>query len=79
MNGWTLERKQRQAELIRSWKPWERSTGPRTEAGKSAVSQNALKHGERSKANQAERRELRALLAMFANQREEVLTGGGHG
>lgn len=39
-NGWTPERRARQAALIRSWKPWERSTGPRTESGKAAASMN---------------------------------------
>ena len=33
-NGWTPERRARQAELIRQWRPWEKSTGPKTEAGK---------------------------------------------
>lgn len=36
--------------MIQSWKPWEKSVGARTEAGKAKVSQNALKHGNRSKA-----------------------------
>ena len=44
-NGWTLERRARQAELIRRWRPWEKSTGPRTEAGKAVVSRNAYKGG----------------------------------
>ncbi|PQV51794.1 hypothetical protein B0G83_1041 [Paraburkholderia sp. BL21I4N1] len=47
-NGWTTERKAKQAEAIRRWKPWERSTGPTTEEGKAGASQNALKHGLRS-------------------------------
>jgi hypothetical protein len=34
---WTKERRARQAELIRTWKPWTRSTGPRTAAGKAAL------------------------------------------
>jgi len=42
-NGWTPERRARQAELIRQWRPWEQSTGPRTEAGKRVVSRNAYK------------------------------------
>lgn len=42
-NGWTPERRARQAALIRSWKPWEKSTGPTTEAGKAIVSKNHLK------------------------------------
>ena len=44
-NGWTPERRVRQAELIRQWRPWEKSTGPRTETGKAVVSQNAYKGG----------------------------------
>ena len=30
---WTPEARQRQAAAIRAWKPWERSTGPRTANG----------------------------------------------
>ena len=30
--GWSLERQARQAKLIRQWRPWEKSTGPRTQA-----------------------------------------------
>jgi hypothetical protein len=44
-NGWTPERRARQAELIRQWRPWEHSTGPKSEAGKATVSQNAYKGG----------------------------------
>ena len=57
-NGWTLERRQRQAELIRTWSPWRFSTGPRTDAGKARVAQNAWKGGHR-----AELRELSRALA----------------
>jgi hypothetical protein len=42
------KRRARQAELIRRWKPWERSTGPRTEEGKARVARNAFKGGARS-------------------------------
>jgi len=38
---WTDEQKQRQAELIRSWKPWEKSTGAKTDKGKAKSSMNA--------------------------------------
>jgi len=44
-NGWTPERRARQAELIQQWRPWEKSTGPKTEAGKRGASQNAYKGG----------------------------------
>lgn len=46
-NGWTPERRARQAELIRLWRPWEKSTGPKTAKGKSVVSQNSFKGGWR--------------------------------
>ena len=40
---WTPERRQRQAEAIRTWRPWERSTGPTSAAGKAKVARNADK------------------------------------
>ena len=46
-NGWTEERRQRQRELIQRCKPWERSTGPRTQKGKAEASWNAYKGGVR--------------------------------
>lgn len=36
-NGWTLERRAGQAKAIRRWKPWVRSTGPRTVECKSSA------------------------------------------
>ena len=46
-NGWNSRRRARQAKLIHRWKPWERSTGPKTPAGKARVSRNANKGGTR--------------------------------
>ena len=46
--GWTEERRRRQAEIIRQNKPWEKSTGPKTQKGKNRVALNALKHGRDS-------------------------------
>ncbi len=40
---WTDEQKARQSALIRSWKPWERSTGPVTQEGKASSAQNRQK------------------------------------
>lgn len=40
-SAWTPERRAKQAEIIRRIKPWENSTGPRTDEGKAASSQNA--------------------------------------
>lgn len=39
--AWTPERRAKQAENIRRWKPWKKSTGPRTPEGKARSSRNA--------------------------------------
>lgn len=61
--GWTPERRARQAELIRQWQPWSRSTGPRSAEGKQASSRNAMRHGMRSAEWDAERRALNEALS----------------
>jgi len=43
--GWTEERKQRQRERIQAWRPWDKSTGPRTAEGKAKVARNAYTGG----------------------------------
>ncbi len=47
-SGWTLERRKKQSEAIRQWKPWKQSTGARTLEGKALVSRNAWKGGHRA-------------------------------
>ena len=47
MNGWSLERRARQASAIRRWRPWERATGPRTVDGKARSARNADRGGQR--------------------------------
>ena len=44
-SSWTPERRARQAALIRTWRPWDRATGPRTPNGKATASRNAYKGG----------------------------------
>lgn len=44
---WTDEQRQRQAEAIRRWAPWNQSTGPRTAKGKARASRNAYQGGTR--------------------------------
>ena len=48
MRQWTPAQRRKQADLIRRTKPWEKSTGPRTEKGKETSRCNAYKHGQRS-------------------------------
>lgn len=49
-NGWTDARRERQRAIIRTIKPWTRSTGPASSRGKAKSSQNAVKHGFRGAA-----------------------------
>ena len=50
---WTLEQRRQQAEVIQRWKPWTRSTGPRTAQGKAKVSGNAYSGSEWANLRQA--------------------------
>lgn len=47
-HGWSAERRAKHAAAIRKWKPWAKSTGPRTKSGKAASARNAFKHGGRA-------------------------------
>jgi hypothetical protein len=60
--GWTEERRKKQAEMIRQWKPWEKSTGPRTAGGKEESRMNAFKHGDYSQAGKETLKEAKAAL-----------------
>lgn len=44
-SGWSPERRAKQAEAIRRWKPWLQSTGPKSASGKARASRNAYKGG----------------------------------
>jgi hypothetical protein len=67
-NGWTLERRARQRELIQRWKPWKQSTGPKTAEGKAAVARNAYKGATRQLL-----RELRRILREQDEARSALL------
>lgn len=67
-NGWTPERRERQAAQIRHWKPWELSTGPRTEEGKNRASQNSYKGGK-----WLELRELKVTLNKLLREQRDRL------
>jgi hypothetical protein len=64
MRRWTEEERKRQAERVRQWRPWEQSTGPKTEEGKAIASKNAYKGGTREM--------LRELGRVLGEQRREL-------
>ena len=66
---WTSAQREAAAERIRASKPWEKSTGPRTQTGKNVVKMNALKHGHRAAAVLAERR----AAVQYLRQQKEFL------
>lgn len=59
-SGWSPERRARHAAAIQRWKPWEKSTGPRTAAGKARAAQNAAKPWLKADPDRALQRALRA-------------------
>lgn len=44
----TPEHRALKAESIRRWKPWEKSTGPKTEEGKNRSAMRGFKGGQRA-------------------------------
>lgn len=82
-SGWTPERRRKQAESIRRWKPWAKSTGPRTTEGKSRARYNAWKHGLRgvhhrkvAHALTAQRHFLRMVARMIKKSGERTIGDG---
>ena len=66
---WTPERRARQAELIRTWQPWAKSTGPRSPEGRQRVSRNAWTGGHR-----AQLRELTKLVNAEVRASRELIS-----
>ncbi len=64
----TPEHRSLRAKLIQKWRPWEKSTGPRSQVGKVKVSRNAYKGGLRSA--------LREVSALLKKQREYLKSDG---
>jgi hypothetical protein len=71
-NGWTPERRARQAALIRTWRPWEKSTGPRTADGKARAARNGDKGGE-WKIERDKVRELKTTVGNLLRRQRELL------
>jgi len=66
---WTEERRKHARERMMRVKPWERSTGPVTEAGKAVSALNNLRHGMRS----ADAVACRKLMAEMDRETREIL------
>ena len=45
VTAWSPERRKKQSQAIRQWKPWNQSTGAKSLEGKAVVSRNAWKGG----------------------------------
>ena len=67
-NGWTSERRARQAKLIKRWRPWEKSTGPRSAEGKRRTSQNGFKGADWRKTGDL----LSAMNELLREQRDDL-------
>lgn len=68
-NGWTPERQARQSTLIRNWKPWDQSTGPRTAEGKARTALNGFKGRHRERCREL----VRELNEALRQQRDMLL------
>jgi hypothetical protein len=68
---WTPERRALQAALIRLVKPWSKSTGPRTAAGKAVASKNARRPDSRREVA-AVRAAVRGHLAALADVQKRM-------
>ncbi len=77
--GWSDERRAAHAAAMRRWKPWERSTGPRTAAGKARAARNALKHGLHTKLMRRARRLLRRQAHFVRAVRATLIHWKRHG
>ena len=70
-SGWTAERRAKQSEAIRRWRPWEQSTGPRSDEGKARAGGNAYKGAQREQMRDMSRT-LRAMMAEHGEALEDV-------
>lgn len=48
--SWTPEQREAQRHAIQRWRPWEKTTGPKTEDGKRRSAMRAYKGGQHAKA-----------------------------
>ena len=70
--GWTAERRAAQAARMQARKPWEHSTGPRTDAGKARSRGNAAGRGCRQRLD-AELAGVEALMRAWEEMRRDFV------
>lgn len=82
MPRWDEAARRKQAELIRTWKPWTRSPGPVTEGGKAIASKNRCPseyfffHGIEIRSDTKKGKKLvHELMKTLALQRLNVISG----
>ena len=63
-SNWTPERRAKQSRAIHRWKPWEKSTGPKSPEGKAQSAMRGFKGGTREL--------LRELARMLREQNEAL-------
>jgi hypothetical protein len=76
-SSWTLERRMKQAELIKLTKPWSKSTGPKTPGGKAISARNAYAGDEIAIARAKLKNARIVALAVFGRQRWPKRKPGG--
>ena len=62
---WSPEQRAVHAQRIHQWKPWQKSTGPKTIEGKAIVSRNGYRGGQRIHLRE-EARQIKAVLKGYA-------------
>ena len=72
-SAWTPERRAKQAETIRRTKPWSKSTGPRTEAGKAISARNAYSGDWVHEANDRRAALMANARMMFGRSKEKCV------
>lgn len=79
MPRWTQDLKDKMAETIRQRKPWLKSTGPTTEAGKQTVSRNGAKRRQEAPQQTAPEAEPLPQQPEATPVQQAVEAPGGHG
>ena len=70
---WTAEQRERVRQAIYKTRPWEKSTGPRTQAGKTRSAANGPNHRRKRKKKLSAVADANTLVAQMAALRKQVV------